>query len=202
MGRLLTRGSESRLSKMAKKTKTRADEVIHAEEKNKPESLAEDLVHADCQKKAAELTDDLQRLQAEFENYRKRVERDFERIRQGASCDVLRQLLPVLDSFEAALKEERLDKGFRLIYEQLMAALAGQGLRHIECVGLECDPYRHEVLCSEPSDKDGIVLGELQKGYMVNDRVLRHSRVKIGKKEVRNEDKKEDPAQAASETGK
>ncbi|MFH1510232.1 MAG: nucleotide exchange factor GrpE [Candidatus Woesearchaeota archaeon] len=156
--------------------------------------------HAECEKKIAELTEDLQRIQAEFENYRKRTEKDYEKLRQHASCDVLRLLLPVLDSFEAALKDKGVDKGFQFIYNQLMSVLAGQGLQEIKCIGKEYDAYRHEVLCSEESEKDGIVLDELQKGYVVKDRVIRHSKVKIGKK-GKGQDSKEDKPEADNEVG-
>jgi molecular chaperone GrpE len=162
-------------------------------------------------RKIAELTELLQRLQAEFENYRKRVEQDFEKCRQYSCQQLIVKLLPVLDSLEMALKSASTEhqefvKGMKLIYSQLMAVLESEGLRPIECLNKPFDAYRHEVLMQVPSDKarDGMVLEELQKGYMLKDRVLRHSKVKVGrqaKKEKDNADKQEHQEKRDGPTG-
>ena len=114
--------------------------------------------------------------------------------RKYANSQLIKSLLPILDSFEMALKNhgdhEKFVKGVEMIYAQLYSMLEDLGLKKIDSEGKHFDPYIHEVLLQEESEKDGIVLEELQKGYMLDDAVIRHSKVKVGKKkEVKNENK-------------
>jgi molecular chaperone GrpE len=156
---------------------------------------------AEQEQRIAELTDLLQHLQAEFENYKKRTEKDFERCRSYANAELIAKLLPIIDSFEFALKHSGDTKhfviGVKLIHNELMKVLEKEGLKPVECVGKPLDPYKHEVLLQEPSDKVGIVLEELQKGYTFNDRVIRCAKVKLAKeveaeKEAANANNKKD----------
>ncbi|MCP3686693.1 MAG: nucleotide exchange factor GrpE [bacterium] len=137
--------------------------------------------------KEAEYKETLQRLQAEFENYKKRVEKEVKTQNTCANMGLVKELLPVIDSFELALKNqqnhEEFTKGIELIYAQLFSVLESEGLRPIKTDGEKFDPYKHEALMQEKSEKDGVILEELQKGYMLKDAVLRHSKVKVGKKE-------------------
>jgi len=131
-----------------------------------------------------ELTNDIKRLQAEFENYKKRVCKEKSELINCASEELIKKLLPVLDSFEQALKNsESKDfiKGVELIYAQLFSAMKEEGLQQIETVGKKFDPYSQEVLMHENSEKEGIVLEEFQKGYTLNGKLLRTAKVKIGK---------------------
>ena len=149
------------------------------------------------EKKIEELTDTLQRLQAEFENYKKYVEKSKSDFQKFTKADMIEKLLPTLDSFEMALKntenQEKFIKGIELIFSQLYQLLENLGLRPIECIGKAFDPYKHEVLLTQESDKEeGLILEELQKGYMLGDKVLRHSKVKVAKKRSKNEDNKAD----------
>ncbi len=138
-------------------------------------------------KQLADYKDSLQRLQAEFENYKKRVDREKQQFRQFAAAEVVKSFLPVLDSFELALKSinsenTKLVKGMEMIYGQFYSALESQGLRPIKALGERFDPYKHEVLMQgETSEekKEGLVAEEFQKGYMLNDVVLRYSKVKV-----------------------
>ena len=136
--------------------------------------------------------DSLQRLQAEFENYKKRVDKEKGQFRQFAAAEVVKSFLPVLDSFELALKsitgssaaaaDTKVVKGLELIYGQFYSALESQGLRPIKAIGERLDPYRHEVLMQEATadvKEDNIVAEEFQKGYMLYDVVLRYSKVKV-----------------------
>ena len=137
--------------------------------------------------KIEELTDALKRLQAEFENYKKRVDREKIEFMKYAHADVIEKILPVLDSFEIALKntidKEKFVEGIKMIYSQLYSALEAEGLRPIKATGEKFDPYKHEVLMKEESYKpEDTILEEFQKGYMLNDRVIRHSKVKISGK--------------------
>ncbi len=140
----------------------------------------------ELRKKAGEYRDSLQRLQADFENYKKRCEREAESLRKYANAGLVKSLLPVLDSFELALKNngdhQKFVKGVEMIYAQLYSMLEDCGLKKIEAEGRRFDPYLHEVLLQEDSEKDGIVLEELQKGYVLGDAVIRHSKVKVGRK--------------------
>ncbi len=130
----------------------------------------------------AELTQTLQLLQADFENYRKRVERDNADFKKYATKQLLAEIVPVLDNFGHALKTVD-DEGVRLIHMQLSGVLEKYGLKEIECLGKKFDPKLHEALLQEDSDKEAnIVLDVLQKGYIVGDAVLRPARVKITRK--------------------
>lgn len=135
----------------------------------------------------SELTETLQRLQAEFENYKKRTEKEKQEFVKYSKADLINKILPVLDTFEIALRnvndKEKFVKGMEMLYAQLFSTLEAEGLRPIQAIGKHFDPYFHDVMLKQKSDKeDGIVLEELQKGYMLNDKVLRHTKVKISEK--------------------
>jgi len=137
--------------------------------------------------KIKDLTSTLQRLQAEFENYKKRVDKENALFKEYVAAEFAKKVLPVLDSFESALKNsadaEKFRKGVELIYCQLFSSLEEMGLRKIDCVSKKFDPYKHEVLMVDdcPEHKDEIIMEEFQKGYMFKDNVLRHSKVKVAK---------------------
>ncbi|MBW3015488.1 nucleotide exchange factor GrpE [Candidatus Woesearchaeota archaeon] len=137
------------------------------------------------QESIKELTETLQRLQADFENYKKRVEKEKQENINSASRNIITKLLPILDNFELALKADKNSddfvKGIELIYSELFEILENEGLKRIEATNKEFDPYLHEALLVEESDKENIVLEELQKGYMLNGKVIRHTKVKVSK---------------------
>ena len=131
-----------------------------------------------------ELTDTLQRVQAEFINYKNRVQKENHEYVEYANAQLARKLLPVLDSFELAWKNtqdfEKFRQGIEMVYAQLLDILKQEGLSVIQCQGIKFDPYKHEVLLKEKSDKEeDMVLEELQKGYEFKGRVIRHSKVKV-----------------------
>lgn len=155
-----------------------------AKENKEPKNTDLSRELAEKNQKIEEITDTLKRLQAEFENHKKRTEKEKLELMRYAHGELMLKLLPVLDTFEIALKNtkehEKFAKGMEMVYAQLYSAFESSGLRHIKAVGGKFDPFRHEVLMKEECDKDeDMVLDELQKGYMLNDRVLRHSKVKI-----------------------
>ena len=134
-----------------------------------------------------ELTETLQRTQAEFENYKKQIDREKGEFVKYAKAELIYKLLPLLDTFEIALKntsdKEKFVKGIEIVYDKLFSTLETEGLKPIEALGKKFDPYLHEVMLKEKSDKDdGVVLEELQKGYMLNGKVLRHTKVKVSEK--------------------
>jgi molecular chaperone GrpE len=132
---------------------------------------------------------DLQRVAADFDNYRKRTARDHQALVERASERLVKELLPVLDDLERALEaaaqheEAKLEEGVRLVHRELVKALAREGLVEVETEG-QFDPHVHEALLSQPSDQeDGSVIEVLQKGYRLGDRVLRPARVVVSQGE-------------------
>jgi molecular chaperone GrpE len=144
----------------------------------------------DLQKLTAErdtLLDRLARLQAEFENARKRASREQQEYREYALADAIKGLLPILDSFERALQSQPEKSEFRsgveLIYKQLQDALAKLGVRPIPAKGEPFDPHLHEAIeMVETNDApDHEVIEELQHGYKLRDRLLRPAMVKVAR---------------------
>jgi molecular chaperone GrpE len=136
-------------------------------------------------KERDEYLDALQRLKAEFDNYRKRVARDQQELAARAHERLVKELVPVLDDLERALEaavaheEAKLEDGVRLVHRALADALAKEGLREIPTEGA-FDPHTQEALLSQPSDADeGTIIQVLQKGYALGDRVVRPARVVI-----------------------
>lgn len=134
------------------------------------------------------LVDRLARLQAEFENARKRAVREQQEFREFALADALKTLLPVLDSFERALQhappgDSEFKSGVEHIYRQLRDALHKLGLRPVPAKGEMFDPYLHEAIEMVDTDaaRDHEVLEELQSGYKLKDRLLRPAMVKVAR---------------------
>ena len=141
--------------------------------------------------KTEELTNLLKKIQADFENYKKRTEKEKQDFASYGSAALIEKILPILDAFELALKNtsksQEFVKGVELIYSQLWETLEKEGLTKINALNQKFDPYLHEALMQESSDKeDGTILEELQKGYKFKDAVLRHTKVKISKNEDKN----------------
>jgi molecular chaperone GrpE len=134
------------------------------------------------------LIDRVARLQAEFENARKRTAREQQDFRDYALTDALKALLPILDSFERALQTSSADKsefrgGVELIYKQLQDALVKLGLRPIPAKGEPFDPHLHEAIeMVETTDApDHQIVEELQRGYKLKDRLLRPAMVRVAR---------------------
>ena len=125
----------------------------------------------------------LQRLQADFENYKKRVEKEQHQQNQKNKHFFIASILPVIDSFELALQNtedaEAFKQGIELLYAQFYGLLESQGLKKIEAVGQPLDPYKHDVMMKEKGKQDNIIIEEFQKGYAVEEAVIRHSKVKV-----------------------
>jgi molecular chaperone GrpE len=132
-----------------------------------------------------EYLDALQRLKAEFDNYRKRVARDQHELAARAHERLVRELVPVLDDLERALEaatqheEAKLEEGVRLVHRSLADLLAREGVAEIATDG-KFDPHVQEALLAQPSEQEeGTVIQVLQKGYLLGDRVLRPARVVV-----------------------
>ena len=128
---------------------------------------------------------DLQRVAADFDNYRKRAARDQEGLVARAHERLVKELLPVLDDLERALQaaeeheEAKLEEGVRLVHRNLAEALEREGLAEIETNG-RFDPHVHEALLTQPSDaEEGSVIDVVQKGYRLGEHVLRPARVVV-----------------------
>ena len=135
-----------------------------------------------------ELQDRLLRVRAEFENARRRTERERSEFLQFAAMDLVREILPVVDDFERALKVETADrdyaKGVELIYQRLFETLKKMGLEPIEAEGKPFDPNVHQAVERVPTDaaEDLTVLGEFQRGYNFKGKLLRPAMVRVAVK--------------------
>jgi len=143
---------------------------------------------ADLQRERDDYYDRWVRKTAEFENYRKRVERERREQADQTVVDLLLELLLVLDDFDRALEVDaaNLDayrRGVELIRSKLQDVLRKRGVRPIEALGALFDPNLHQAVAHEPSGehRDGEVIAELRRGYMIGDRLLRPAMVKVAK---------------------
>lgn len=158
--------------------------------------MASGVVSSDTQDQIDSLTaeksalyDQLLRRQAEFENYRKRVERERADTFQRARADVVLEMIPILDNLERALVSleqsegdaEALRHGVELIHKQFRDALTKFGLQPVESVGRTFDPHLHEAVTIEPTDEhqENTIIEEFQRGYTLGDRLLRPAKVKV-----------------------
>lgn len=140
-------------------------------------------------KEKEELYDRMLRIQAEYENYKRRTMRERAADRKYKSQELASELLPALDNFERALavketeENKSLIEGITMVYEQILEAFKSEGIESIETVGKEFDPnLHHAVMQVEEEDKpSNIIVEELQKGYILNDRVIRAAMVKVNK---------------------
>jgi len=147
------------------------------------ESLAYQLREAEA--RAAEYKDGWVRVQADFQNYKKRLERDHELTYISMKGDIVKKILPVLDDLERALQNRPADNawanGIELIARKLQNVIESEGIKRIEAEGVEFDPNFHEAISHEPADgvKSGYVIGVVQNGYMLGDRVIRPAMVRV-----------------------
>jgi molecular chaperone GrpE len=142
---------------------------------------------ADLKKQRDDYYDRLLRKTAEFDNFRKRTERERQQLAEAAAADLIGELLPLVDDMERALRAEGNDdairKGVELIHKQLMETLRKRGVRPIEALGADFDPHYHMAVSHEPANdrRDGEVIEEFRRGYMLGDRLLRPAMVKVAK---------------------
>lgn len=145
---------------------------------------------SEAERKAKEYLADLQRLKAEFANYKKRIERERTESAKRASLDLVRRLIPVMDDLDravgAAAQDEaaaKFTEGLELVRLHFTKALADEGVAEIDAYGQPFDPNLHEAIMQEPSDEhaDEHVTEVLRKGYVLGDLVIRPATVKIAK---------------------
>lgn len=143
------------------------------------------------QKEVEELKDKYIRLVADFENFRRRTAKERLELIQTASKDLINSLLPVLDDLERAEKQmqstqdiEAIKEGERLVFNKLRSTLQAQGLRQMETIGKDFNPEVHEAIADVPAPKPGLrekVIDEAEKGYYLNDKIIRFPKVIVGK---------------------
>ena len=178
-------------AKNSEETEAEAEEEVAAEETEEPtkKKLFEKKNKKDKNdEQIADLTDKLTRNMAEFDNYRKRTEKEKSAMYEIGAKDVVEKILPVVDNFERGLqsvpedqKDDPFVDGMDKIYKQLMTTLEGIGVKPIEAVGQEFDPNFHNAVMHVEDEELGenVVAEEFQKGYMYRDSVVRHSMVKV-----------------------
>ena len=158
----------------------RFDTSDHAAAATQPEQQQPDT--AELQKQRDEYQDRLLRTIAEFDNYRKRTDRDRQQLADAAAADLLRDLLPIVDDLERALNVEAspdteggIRRGVELIHKQLLETLRKRGVTPIESLGTDFDPHFHMAVTYEPAEgrREGEVIEEFTRGYLLGDRLLR-----------------------------
>lgn len=192
--------AKEKAENFAEKTLDAAEKLINdVFKKNKPEDAEyeeekldpKDIEIAELKKEMEELRDKYVRLYADFDNARKRMAKEKMEIILTASKDVLKDLLPVLDDFERAQKalEKSEDvaavkEGLSLVHTKLVSTLTSKGLKAMESVGKEFDVNNHEAITEIPApspDLAGKVVDEVERGYFLNDKIIRFAKVIVGK---------------------
>ncbi|MFO7742148.1 MAG: nucleotide exchange factor GrpE [Anaerolineae bacterium] len=165
-----------------------AMEEAEAEELSEVEELQEELEEARAQ--AEEYLDGWRRAQAEFSNYKKRQRAEQAKMQELANAGLLRKLLPILDDLDRAfvtmpegIQQLSWSQGLLMIRRKLEAILESEGVEPIETQGETFDPYYHEAVTHEEAEgyEEGEIIGEVQKGYVLGDRVLRPALVRVAK---------------------
>ena|SRR6185503_1848347 len=155
-----------------------------------PEQNEASLDASELKQQRDEYYDRLLRKTAEFDNYRKRTDRERAQLSDAAAADLLTELLPLVDDMERALKVEAgsdgvdaIARGVELIHKQLLEILRKRGVKPIEALGADFDPHFHMAVAHEAAEgaREGEVIEEFRRGYMLGDRLLRPAMVKVAK---------------------
>lgn len=162
------------------------------QEENARATATEAVDPDELQRQRDEYYDLLLRKSAEFDNYRKRIERERQSTTEAAAADLIKDLLPLVDDLERAIKaepgEEGVDayrRGVELIHRRLLEALKKRGVRPIDALGADFDPNYHQAVVYEPEPgrREGEITEEFSRGYVLGDRLLRPAMVKVAKEE-------------------
>lgn len=179
----------------SKKNKEKHQSENKEEKTDKPdleqivaEEQAAEAELSDVEKEVAALKDRYLRLQADFDNFRKRSARENVELVKTAACDFIESMLPVIDNFELGLKaageaeaNESVVQGFKLVYDQLLECLKKAGVTPFDSEGEEFDHNLHDCVSRLPSAEypENIVVNQIRRGYRINDKVLRHAQVVV-----------------------
>ena len=197
--------NEEAVKEAVEEAKKAAEAKVPETEAGAAEEVKEECSEAECSEKAdcddskapkkdkkdeqiADLTDKLTRQMAEFDNYRKRTEKEKSTMYEIGAKDVIEKILPVVDNFERGFvtvseeeKENPFVQGMDKVYKQLMTMLEGLGVKPIEALGQEFNPDLHHAVMHVEDEESGenVIVEEFQKGYMYRDSVVRYSMVKV-----------------------
>ena len=181
-----TKTEETKAETVQEEIIEEASENIPETEKEKKEAKKDKKDPKDAQ--IEDLTDRLRRTMAEFDNFRKRTEKEKSAMFEIGAKDIIERILPVIDNFERGLasipedaKGSAFANGMEMIYKQLLKNLEDAGVKSIEALGQQFDPNFHNAVMHIEDEKFGenIISQELQKGYMYRDSVVRHSMVQV-----------------------
>jgi len=157
------------------------------------------LLLADVEERITGLENQLKRVQAEFENYRKRTDREREMLLSAGSALMVEKLLPILDEMEVAVNAihheastKEIKAGLEMIHKKFRTLLEKEGLSEMESLGKAFDPYRHEAVRRVEGEEDDKVVEVLKKGYLFKGGILRHAMVVVSKKKDEMEQGKEE----------
>ena len=176
------------LEEVAETEEAEAEETVDTQEDGSGKRLFGKKKKDKKDEKIEELTDRVTRQMAEFDNFRKRTEREKSQMYEIGAKDIIEKILPVVDSFERGLgavseeqKEDPFVDGMDKVYKQLVTTLESAGVKAIEAVGKPFDPDFHNAVMHIDDDslEENVVVEEFQKGYMYRDSVVRHSMVKV-----------------------
>lgn len=174
-----------------------ADQTVHDDDPRDGKASTAEAPQPDRPNEADELRRERDALQerllrtaAEFDNYRKRMDKERRDLAEYAAADIVTQLLPIVDNFERALEApaggdpDSFRKGIELIHKQMLDVLRKRGVKPIEALGADFDPNVHEAVIHETTEahREGEVMQELQRGYMLGERLLRPAMVKVAKR--------------------
>lgn len=163
--------------------------IVHEEAKKIAQEAHKEIAHEKVlelkEENRKDLEDDLVRLQAEFENYRKRAAKEMQERAELGKMEFAKSQVEFLDEFENALHhlDGEAKKGVLMLLANFKKSLSAHGVREMECMGQKYDPYKHDVLMQQESEKEeGTIVAVAKKGYFFKDKVLRHAQVVIAKK--------------------
>jgi len=175
--------------KMTSKKTTEGEEKTPPKKKSKKQSSKEQIAELEIQ--VAEQKDKFLRLYAEFENYKKRTMKERLELIKTAGQDTLKKILPVLDDFDRAkhsaedeTSSEEFSEGVLLVYDKLHSTLKAQGITVMETNGKDFDPELHAAISEIPAASEemkGKIIDTVEKGYYLNDKIIRHAKVVVGK---------------------
>lgn len=162
-------------------------EGIEDEEGAIDEEKLDAAIHGDDEPQVAKLKDALARSQADFDNFKKRTDRDREEMIFFLKSDIFKKVLPRVDDLERIIKNTPEDMKQGALFEgvvsmqsKLLQDLEKMGVHPFDSIGSEVDPHKHDVMTQVPWGEDGIIIDEFEKGYMLGEKVLRHAKVVVG----------------------
>ena len=182
------KNKDSKKKETPKDEKITTEETLTADNQEVTEEEPQEISEVDqLRAQVDEQKDKYLRMYAEFENYKKRAVRDKIDLISNAARDTLSALLPVMDDFDRAQKNAEggeFSEGIQLIYNKLLNTLKARGLKEMESTGETFDPEFHEAITEIPAPSDdmkGKVIDTVEKGYFLNEKIIRHAKVVVGK---------------------